>query len=120
MAKKEASPPLTPAVFHILLALSGGDLHGYGIMKQVNADSDRRVPMGAGTLYGSLKRMLSAGLVEESDPRIDPDVDDERRIYYAITDLGRRQLSVEVARLRHVVKISQRRRAPRRGTVSNA
>jgi DNA-binding PadR family transcriptional regulator len=74
--------PLNPAVFHILLALSGGDMHGYGIMKQVNADSESLVSMGAGTLYGSLKRMLDAGLVKESAKRVDPGLDDERRVYY--------------------------------------
>lgn len=85
-------------------------MHGYGIMKQVNADSERRVSMGAGTLYGSLKRMLDAELVEESAKRVDPDLDDERRIYYAITGLGKKALAAELDRLRHVVDLSQRRK----------
>ena len=68
------TPPLTPAVFHILLALSSGERHGYGIMKQVEADSQGNVTMGPGTLYGSLKRMLDAGLVRESDKRVDPEM----------------------------------------------
>lgn len=102
--------PLTPAVLHILLALAEGDLHGYAIMKQVNADSERRVPMGAGTLYGSLKRMLDAGLVKESAKQLDPEMDDERRIYYAITGLGRKALTAELERLERLVGLSRRRK----------
>jgi DNA-binding PadR family transcriptional regulator len=74
MATTISTPPLTPAVFHILLALSSGERHGYGIMKQVEADSQGNVTMGPGTLYGSLKRMLNAGLVRESDKRVDPEM----------------------------------------------
>ncbi|MGH9894708.1 MAG: PadR family transcriptional regulator [bacterium] len=110
MSSHEAHHPLTPAVFHILLALSRGDLHGYGIMKQVRADSERSVRMGAGTLYGCLKRMLDAGLVKESATRVDPDVDDERRIYYAITGPGRRALASELERLEHLVQLARRRK----------
>lgn len=105
------SPPnsLTPAVFHILLALSGGERHGYGIMKQVEADTQGRVSMGNGTLYGSLKRMLDAGLVEVSDKRIDPEMDDQRRIYYRITDLGAKALAAELERYKRIVSIAQER-----------
>ena len=78
MTTTNPTPPLTPAVFHILLALSGGERHGYGIMKQVEVDSQGKVNMGAGTLYGSLKRMLDAGLVKESDKRVDPEMDSAR------------------------------------------
>lgn len=101
------NPPLTPAVFHILLALSQGERHGYGIMKQVRADAEGRVSMGTGTLYGSLKRMLDAGLVKESDKRIDPALDDERRVYYALTALGEQALSAEIDRLRHIVELTR-------------
>jgi len=97
------STPLTPAVFHILLALSSGERHGYGIMKQVEIDSLGKVNMGAGTLYGSLKRMLDAGLVEESGKRIDPEMDDARRIYYRNTGAGERALADELERLEHLV-----------------
>lgn len=120
MAKEHPHQPLTPAVLHILLALSNGDMHGYGIMKQVNADSERRVSMGAGTLYGSLKRMLDAGLVKESARRVDPELDDERRIYYAITGLGKKALGAEIERLRHLVELSRRRRLFPRTSVFHA
>ena len=103
-------PPLTPAVFHILLALSGGERHGYGIMKQVEADSQGKVNMGAGTLYGSLKRMLDAGLVKESDKRIDPEMDDERRIYYRMTGVGKKALAAELERYGHLVTLARERK----------
>lgn len=104
------TPPLTPAVFHILLALSNGELHGYGIMKQVEADSQGNVSMGAGTLYGSLKRMLDSGLVKESDKRVDPEMDDERRIYYQITGAGRKALAAELGRYKRIVSLAQEKK----------
>jgi len=103
-------PPLTPAVFHILLALSGGEKHGYGIMKEVEADTQGKVSMGNGTLYGSLKRMLDAGLVEESDKRVDPEMDDQRRIYYRITEIGAKALAVELERYKRIVTLAQERK----------
>ncbi len=102
--------PLTPAVFHILLALSSGERHGYGIMKQVEADSQGKVKMGAGTLYGSLKRMLDAGLVKESEKRVDPEMDDERRIYYRITGVGEKAVAAELERYEHLVALAQERK----------
>lgn len=102
--------PLTPAVFHILLALSTGERHGYGIMKQVETDSEGKVTMGPGTLYGSLKRMLDAGLVKESDKRIDPEMDDERRIYYQITNMGAKTLAAELERYKRIVTVAQERK----------
>lgn len=107
MSEKGNKQSLTPAVFHILLALSGAALHGYGIMKQVKEDSKGRVKMGAGTLYGSLKRMLDAKLVQESDKRVDPELDDERRIYYQITGLGKKALSDELERYNSIVSLAQ-------------
>ena len=102
--------PLTLAVFHILLALSSGERHGYGIMKQVEADSQGKVTMGPGTLYGSLKRMLDAGLVTESEKRVDPEMDDERRIYYQITDTGAQALESELERYKRIVTLAQQRK----------
>lgn len=101
--------PLTPAVLHILLALSQGELHGYGIMKQVEADSHGKVTMGPGTLYGSVKRMMEAGLLRESDKRVDPAMDDERRIYYEITGAGQEALAAELQRYRGVVAVAEGR-----------
>lgn len=111
MAKKDdaANAPLTPAVLHILLALSTQERHGYGIMKQVKADSQGKVKMGPGTLYGSIGRMIEAGLIRESDKKMDPDMDDERRVYYRLTGLGQKALAAELDRYREVVAVARRR-----------
>ncbi|HYP05563.1 MAG TPA: helix-turn-helix transcriptional regulator [Bryobacteraceae bacterium] len=111
MAKKDiANVPLTPAVLHILLALSTQERHGYGIMKQVEADSQGKVNMGPGTLYGSIGRMIDAGLIRESDKKIDPEMDDERRVYYKITALGQKALTAELDRYRQVVAVARQKR----------
>jgi DNA-binding PadR family transcriptional regulator len=91
--------PLTPAVFHILLALADGEKHGYSIMQEVAGISNGQVKMGPGTLYGSIKRMLEAELIEETDERPDPALDDERRRYYKLTDFGSRVVTSEARRL---------------------
>jgi len=97
--------PLTPAMFHILLALADREQHGYGIMQEVEARGGMR--LGPGTLYGSIKRMLADGLIEESDERPDPEMDDERRRYYRLTDIGQRAVSAEVDRLAKLVRIAR-------------
>jgi DNA-binding PadR family transcriptional regulator len=99
--------PLTPAVFNILLALADREKHGYGIMLEVEANTNGQVLMGPGTLYGSIKRMLKAGLIEESDERADLEMDDQRRKYYRLTDLGRRTLHMEAERLASQVMIAK-------------
>jgi DNA-binding PadR family transcriptional regulator len=91
--------PLSPAVFHILLALADEERHGYGIMQDVAHQTGNALRLGPGTLYGCLKRMLAAGLVEESDERPDPALDDERRRYYRMTALGKRVVHAEAERL---------------------
>jgi DNA-binding PadR family transcriptional regulator len=101
--------PLTPAVLHILLALSTRERHGYGIMKQVETDSQGKVNMGPGTLYGSLGRMIDAGLIRESSKKVDPKMDDERRVYYKITAVGRKALATELERYREVVAVANRK-----------
>ena len=99
--------PLTPAVFNILLALADGEKHGYGIMLEVETNTKGQVIMGPGTLYGSIKRMLKADLIEESDERADPEMDDQRRRYYKLTNLGRRTLHMEAERLASQVMIAR-------------
>ncbi|GAC1453779.1 MAG: hypothetical protein PVSMB4_14440 [Ktedonobacterales bacterium] len=102
--------PLTPAVFYILLVLATSEKHGYEIMKQVQQDSQGQIKMGTGTLYGSLKRMLADGLIEEAGERPDPALDDERRRYYRLSERGQRALAAELQRYTDVVAIAQRRR----------
>lgn len=113
MPKKplEQNPlPLTPPVFHILLALSEGERHGYAIMQDVAWQTNDALQLGPGTLYGCLKRMLAAGLVEESDERPDPALDDSRRRYYKMTALGHRAVRAEAERLEHAVTAAKARR----------
>ena len=109
MQKNKAITPLTPAVLHILLALSIQQRHGYGIMKEVESDSQGKVKMGPGTLYGSIGRMTESGLIRESDKRVDPEMDDERRVYYRITALGQTTLAAELERYREVVAVARRK-----------
>jgi DNA-binding PadR family transcriptional regulator len=118
MSDSKTYTPLTPAVLYILMALSDSEKHGYAIMKQVELDSQGKVSMGPGTLYGSLKRMLDSGLVAESDKKVDPDMDDQRRIYYKITGLGSSALKEELDRYEHVVAITKRRTATSMGMFS--
>jgi len=99
--------PLTPAVFQILLALVGRDRHGYGIMQEVNFYTEGRLRLGPGTLYRSIKQMLSAGLIIELDERPDPMLDDQRRRYYRLTDFGQRVLKAETERLEHILNVAR-------------
>ena len=111
MKKTERKPeemlPLTPTVFHILLALADGDRHGYGIMQEVAQRTDGALHMGPGTLYGSIKRMLADGLIEPAGERPDPALDDERRRYYHLTDFGQRVAFAEAQRLEQLVRIAR-------------
>jgi DNA-binding PadR family transcriptional regulator len=102
--------PLTPAVLHILLALADGERHGYAIMQEVAATTDGQIKMGPGTLYGTIKRMIDLDLIEESDERPDPKMDDERRRYYRLTSFGRRVLGAEATRLSKLVRIARAKR----------
>src|SRR6266550_9060576 len=99
--------PLTPPVFHILLALADEERHGYGIMQDVARQTNDALQLGPGTLYGCLKRMVAAGLVEESDERPDLELDDERRRYYRMTALGRSTVCAEAARLAGAVSAAR-------------
>jgi DNA-binding PadR family transcriptional regulator len=103
-------PPLPPATFLILLALVDDERHGYAIMREAAERSDGTVRLGPGTLYGTLKRLLDAGLVEESDERADPEMGDERRRYYRITELGMAAARAEARRLDRVVRAARRKK----------
>jgi DNA-binding PadR family transcriptional regulator len=102
--------PLTPPVFHILLALADGERHGYAIMQDVARQTGGTLQLGPGTLYGCLKRMLAAKLVEESEERPDPELDDERRRYYRSTPLGDRAARAEARRLEEAVSAAREKR----------
>jgi DNA-binding PadR family transcriptional regulator len=104
----DAFLPLTSAVFHVLLALSDDDRHGYGIAKEVAEQTGARVRLGPGTLYGTLARLLDAGLVEDRPSRGKAPADDRRR-YYRLTALGRTALTAEAHRLSELVALPSTR-----------
>jgi DNA-binding PadR family transcriptional regulator len=96
--------PLKPQWFHILLSLAGEEQHGYGIMREVLQRTGGKVRLWPATLYGSIKRLIEAGLIEESDERPAPELDDARRRYYRLTALGKRALDAECERLQELVR----------------
>lgn len=106
----ESLLPLPASVMHIIVALADGEKHGYAIMRDVADHSDDRIKMGSGTLYGSIKRMLEQGLIEEAEERPDPALDDQRRRYYRLTSLGRQVGAAECARLTALVDTARARR----------
>jgi DNA-binding PadR family transcriptional regulator len=99
--------PLTPAVFHILLALADGERHGYGIMQEIVAQTGGKMRIGPTTLYRSIKHMLAGGLIVEADERPDPTLDDERRRYYRLTTFGQRVAQAETQRLARMLAVAQ-------------
>lgn len=114
MSKSKTDPelflPLTPAMFHILLALADRERHGYHIMQEVDERTEGKVRLGPGTLYGSIKRMLADGMIEETEERPDPEQDDERRRYYRLTDFGLRVARAEAERLERLVITARKRK----------
>lgn len=103
--------PLKAQWFHILLSLAGEEQHGYGIMQQVLERTMGKVRLWPATLYGSIKRLIEADLIEESSDRPAPEVDDARRRYYRLTPLGREVLDAECERLQELVRAIQTKRA---------
>ncbi len=103
--QKQAGTPLTPAVFYILLALYGQERHGYDIMRQVNDDSEGKITMGPGTLYGSIDRMTEAGFVEPASNKSS----DPRRIYYRLTAKCKKVMQAELDRISLAMKIAASR-----------
>ena len=96
--------PLKTQWFHIMVSLAGGEQHGYGIMQDVLDRTAGKVRLWPATLYGSIKRLIEAGLIEESDERPAPELDDARRRYYRLTALGRSVLDAECERLQELVR----------------
>ncbi len=110
-AQVQALIPLKTQWFHIMLSLAGEEQHGYGIMQEVLQRTTGKVRLWPATLYGSIKRMIEAELIEESDERPAPEVDDARRRYYRLTPLGRQVLDAECERLQELVRAIQTKRA---------
>jgi DNA-binding PadR family transcriptional regulator len=101
--------PLTPAMFHVLLALAGDDLHGYAILKEVELRTGGKVRLSTGTLYGIIKRLLNDGLITELRSRPAESDDDERRRYYRLTPQGRQVAAEEAERMDEVLSIARSR-----------
>jgi DNA-binding PadR family transcriptional regulator len=108
--------PLTPVVFEILMALAGGDQHGYAIMQDVERRTEGRIELHAGTLYRALSRLLDGRLIEELDERPAAGADDERRRYYRLTPLGSAVARAEAERLEAQVATARARRLLRKGS----
>src|SRR5579864_6256675 len=109
-ATPESFLPLRPHWFHVLLALADQEQHGYGIMQEVLDRTGGKVRLWPATLYGTLKRLIDRELIEESDERPEPQLDDARRRYYRLTKLGRRVLTAESERLEELVRVIHSKR----------
>lgn len=109
----ESYLPLTPALFHVLLALADGDKHGYAILKDVSLRTGGEVRLSTGTLYGIIKRLLNDGMIQESRLRPAAKDDDERRIYYRLTALGREVAAAEAERHEKIVALARLKRVLR-------
>ncbi len=96
--------PLNPVVFRILMVLTEGERHGYNIVKQVEVESGGELSIEPGNLYRSLRKLLAEGVIRESGRRPDPEEDDARRRYFALTPLGRRIVKAEAVRLQRLVR----------------
>jgi len=108
----DAYLPLTPPVFHVLIALADGEKHGYAILKEVEERTTGRVMLSTGTLYAIIKRLLNDGLIEEIDER--PDQDDERRRYYALTGFGRKVAAAEAQRMAEMLEAARTKKLVRK------
>ena len=106
-ARAEETLPLPPATFHILMAVAEEDRHGYAIIQDVAARTDGALKLSAGTLYRSIQRMLEQGLIVETRERPEPELDDERRRYYRITEFGTAVARAETRRLTQLVRLAR-------------
>jgi len=110
--------PLKPAAFHILLSLADSSRHGYGIMLEVQERTKGSVKLGPGTLYGAIKRLLADELIAEEAQKLDRTLDDERRRYYSLTQLGRRVITLDAERLADLVEMAKKKQLLNRSTLT--
>jgi DNA-binding PadR family transcriptional regulator len=104
---KRKLDPLPSAAFQILLSLWGADLHGYGIMRQVEEQTDGRMRLGPGTLYSSIQALLEGGFIEQVKGRSDGEPNQERRRYYRLTGAGRKLARCEAERLAELLRVAR-------------
>jgi DNA-binding PadR family transcriptional regulator len=112
--EQDAQGALTPAMFHVLLALAEEEMHGYAILKDVERRTSGKVRLSAGTLYGIIKRLNEEGWIVESNRRPAEAFDDERRRYYRLTEAGRRVAVAEAQRLEELLAMARRKKLLRR------
>jgi len=103
----ERIPPLSRSAMHVLLAIGPEERHGYAIMREIARITDGATRLGPGGVYTTIRRLLDDGLIEESDERPDPDLDDQRRRYYRLTQAGRAVAGAEVRRLETLVRAAR-------------
>ncbi len=106
MSSVDSLIPLSPAMFHILLSLGEGERHGYALKREIAKRTNGKLKLGPGVLYGAINKMLELGLIEESEERPDPHLDDERRRYYKITALGKQVARAEAARMQELADLA--------------
>lgn len=106
MSSVDALLPLSPAMFHMLLSLGEGERHGYALKREILKRTNGKLKLGPGVLYGAINKMLELGLIEESEERPDPHLDDERRRYYRITVLGKQVARAEAARMQELADLA--------------
>lgn len=111
MARHKRNPddllPLTPGMFHVLIALADGEKHGYAIIKEVARRTEGALRLSAGTLYTLIRRFVQEGVIAETAERPDPALDDERRRYYRLTDFGREVARAEAARMESTLTMAR-------------
>lgn len=119
MARHSRKPddllPLTPGMFHVLIALADGEKHGYAIIKEVARRTDGSIRLSAGTLYTLIRRFVQDGVIAESEERPDAALDDERRRYYRLTDFGREVAQAEGRRMEAALGMARAKRLIPRG-----
>jgi DNA-binding PadR family transcriptional regulator len=116
--RKESRAPLSPAMFHVLLALADGEKHGYAILKEVKRRTDGKVQLSAGTLYGIIKRLNGEDWIVESSERPAAGLDDERRRYYRLTETGRRVAVAEARRMEELLAMARNKKLFRKAELA--
>jgi DNA-binding PadR family transcriptional regulator len=104
---KRKLDPLPSAAFQILLSLAGNDLHGYGIMRAVEEQTNGRMRLGPGTLYSSIQALLEESMIEEVEAGGESELGHERRRYYRLTSSGKKLARSEAERLADLLRVAR-------------
>lgn len=107
VTRPDRTPPLSRTAMHVLIAIGPEERHGYAIMREIERMTEGATRLGPGGIYTTIRRLLDDGLIEESDERPDPELDDQRRRYYRLTAVGRAAVAAEVRRLDTLVQAAR-------------